>query len=135
MNKRVIANDKILESLTAKMDSLVSSIKDQLNFNKIIESQIAQIAASVPSSVNSCNSLNAVVTRGGKTTRDPPYPNMIRKSARKEKEDEEDKEEEAEESPSKEETTKSHGKTAPHEFYDTNILLPFPKTRKQISDE
>ena len=53
---------------------------------------------------------------GGKTTRDPPYPNTTRKSARKEKEDEEDKEEEAEKSPSKEETTKFHGKIAPHEF-------------------
>jgi hypothetical protein len=135
MNRRLIANDKTLESLTAKMDSLVSSIKDQLNFNKVVESQIAQIAATVPSSVNSCNSLNAVIMRGGKTTRGPPYPNMTRKIARKEKEDEEDKEEEVEESPSKEETTKFHGKTAPHEFYDTNILLPFPRTRKQSSDE
>jgi hypothetical protein len=134
MNKRLLANDKTLESLTAKMDSLASSIKDQVNFNKVLELQIAQIVATVPSSVNSCNTLNAVTTRGGKTTRDPPYPNMTKKSARKGKEDEEEKEEE-EEPPSKEENDKFHGKTAPHEFYDTNILLPFPRTRKQTTDE
>jgi len=130
MNKRLLANDKTLESLTAKMDSLVSSVKDQLNFNKILESQIAQIAATVPSSVNSCNIFN-VTTRGGKTTRDPPYPDMTKKTARKDKEVEEDKEE----APSKQENTKFYGKTAPHEFYDTNILLPFPRTRKPTTDE
>ena len=35
MNKRLLANDKTLESLTTKMDSLASSVKDQLNFNKV----------------------------------------------------------------------------------------------------
>jgi len=89
MNKRLLANDKTLESLSVKMDSLASSVKDQLNFNKVLESQIAQFAATVPSSINYCDILNAVTMRGGNTTRDPPYPNMTRKNARKNKEDEE----------------------------------------------
>ena len=53
---------------------------------------MTQIAAFV----NSCYSSNALTTRGGKTTRDPPYPNMTRKPARKDKQDEEDKVEEVE---------------------------------------
>jgi len=117
------------------MDSLASSIKDQLNFNKVLESQIAQIAATIPSYVNSCDTLNAVTMRGCKTTRDPPYPNMTQKNARKDKEDEEEKEEDEEEPSPKEENTRFHGRTAPHEIYDTNILLPFPRTRKQTTDE
>jgi hypothetical protein len=35
--------------------------------------------------------------RGGKTTRDPPYPNMTRKPARKDKEEEEEEEEKEDE--------------------------------------
>jgi len=69
---------------------------------------MTQIAASI----NSCYSSNAVTTRGGKTTRDLPYPNMIRKPARKNKQDEEDKVEE-EEFPSTKESTKFNGKVAP----------------------
>jgi len=88
----------------------------------------------IATSVNSCYSSNVVTTRGGKTTRDPPYPNMIRKPARKDKQDEEDKVEE-EELPSTEESTMFNGKVAPHEFYDTVLLMPFPRMRTQKTDE
>ena len=91
---------------------------------------MTQIAASV----NSCYSSNAVTMRGGKATRDPPYPNMTRKPARKDNQDEEDKVEEVE-LPSTEESTKFNGKVAPHEFYDTNLLMPFPRTRTQKTNE
>jgi len=59
---------------------------------------------------------------------------MTRKLARKDKQDEEDKVEE-EDLPSTEESTKYNGKVAPHEFYDTNLLMPFPRTRTQKTDE
>jgi len=91
---------------------------------------MTQIAASV----NSCYSSNAVATRGDKTIRDQPYPNMTRKPARKDKQDEEDKLEEVE-LPSIEESTKFNGKVAPHGFYDTNLLMPLPRTRTQKTDE
>ena len=71
----MLANDKTVELLTSKMESLASTVKDQQNFNKVLESRMTQIAASV----NSCYSSNAVTMRGGKTIRDPPYPNMTRK--------------------------------------------------------
>jgi len=130
INKRLLSNDKTLELLTSKMDSLASVVKDQHNFNKVLESRMAQIAASV----NSCYSSNVVTTRWGKTTRDPPYPNMTRKLARKDKQDEEDKVEKVE-LPSIEESTKFNGKVAPHEFYDTNLLMPFPRMRTQKTNE
>jgi hypothetical protein len=37
-----------LESLNIKIDGLSSSLKDQLGFNKMLETQLAQLAALVP---------------------------------------------------------------------------------------
>ena len=53
------------------MDSFSAAIKDQLNYNKKIESQLAQLAAALPFATN-LEKVNAITTRGGKT-RDPPY--------------------------------------------------------------
>jgi hypothetical protein len=50
MSKKIASNDKILENISTRMDSFASTIKNQHNFNKIIESQIAQLAATVPPS-------------------------------------------------------------------------------------
>ena len=38
-------NDKMIENIITKLENLSSSIKNQLSFNKMIEIQIAQIAA------------------------------------------------------------------------------------------
>jgi len=48
INKKLLANDKTLESLNVKFETLSSSHKNQLSFNKMIETQLAQIAASLP---------------------------------------------------------------------------------------
>ena len=54
------------------MDSFSSAIKDQLSYNKKIESQLAQLATTLPVATN-LEKVNAITTRGGKSTRDPPY--------------------------------------------------------------
>ena len=48
LSKKVATNDKILENISNRMDSFASTIKNQHCFNKMIESQIAQLAAAVP---------------------------------------------------------------------------------------
>jgi hypothetical protein len=50
MSKKAASNDKILENISTRMDSFASAIKNQHSFNKMIESQIAQLAAVVPPS-------------------------------------------------------------------------------------
>jgi len=56
---------------------------------------------------------------------------MTGKTTRKDKEDETD-----EELPSQDDNVKFHGRTAPHEYYDTNVLLPFPnKSRRPSTHE
>jgi hypothetical protein len=51
-------------------------LKTQLSFNKMIETQLAQVAAAIPVS----KKVNAVTMRGGKSTRDPPNPNHAGKA-------------------------------------------------------
>ena len=48
LNKKLAANDKILEKINTKVETLSSALKKQLSFNIMIETQLAQIAAVVP---------------------------------------------------------------------------------------
>jgi hypothetical protein len=50
ISKKITSNDKILENISTRMDSFASTIKNQHSFNKMIESQIAQLIAAVPPS-------------------------------------------------------------------------------------
>ena len=47
-SRKLASNDKILENINNRMDSFSSAIKNQHSFNKMIESQIAQLAVAVP---------------------------------------------------------------------------------------
>jgi hypothetical protein len=38
----------MLENINTKIEGPISSIKNQLSFNKMIETQLAQIAATIP---------------------------------------------------------------------------------------
>jgi hypothetical protein len=50
MSKKVASNDKTLENINTRMDTFASAIENQHSFNKMIESQIAQLVAVVPPS-------------------------------------------------------------------------------------
>jgi len=50
ISKNLLANDKVLESLAAQLEGFSSVIKNQLSFNKMIETQVAQLASSCPNS-------------------------------------------------------------------------------------
>jgi hypothetical protein len=41
-------NEKMIENINTKLENLSSFVKNQLSFNKIIETQIAQIAVAIP---------------------------------------------------------------------------------------
>ena len=118
------ATDKSMETIHARMDGFSTAIKNQLSFNKMIETQLAQVAAVMPPALEN---VKAITTRGGKTTQDPPYPNHVNRKKASPM---------AEEPPREEEPEKVHeGKTAPHEFYDTQVL-PFPmRAKKPSTDE
>jgi len=87
ISKKFLANDKILESLAAQLEGFNSVIKNQLSINKMIEKQVAQLASSYPnhnsgklpgqSEVNPKESVNAVTTWGGMSTKDLPHPQDV----------------------------------------------------------
>jgi hypothetical protein len=47
-SKMLASNDRILETISNKMESFFSTIKNQHSFNKMLESQISQLASSIP---------------------------------------------------------------------------------------
>jgi hypothetical protein len=47
MSKKLASNDKMLETISNIMESFSSAIKNQHSFNKMLESQISQVASSV----------------------------------------------------------------------------------------
>ena len=74
----------MLENINFKIEGLTSSIQNQLSFNKMIETKLAQIVAAIPINnegkipgqpENSLEKVNAMTTRDGTSTRDPPNPN------------------------------------------------------------
>jgi hypothetical protein len=48
MSRKIASNDKVLETINNRTDSFTSAIKNQLSFNKMIETQISQLATLVP---------------------------------------------------------------------------------------
>jgi ubiquinone biosynthesis protein COQ9 len=88
ISKKLASNDKVLENINTKMESFSSAIKDQLSYNKKIESQITQLAAALPFATN-LEKVNAITTRGGKSTHDPPYPTRTGPAVQKEKKNDE----------------------------------------------
>ena len=48
LSRKLASNYRILENMSNKLDNLSSAIKNHHSFNKMIESQIAQLAAAVP---------------------------------------------------------------------------------------
>jgi hypothetical protein len=50
--KKIHATDKLLENISANMDSFTVATQNQLSFNKMLETQIHQIAAALPRQSN-----------------------------------------------------------------------------------
>ena len=84
ISKKFHANDRVIESLSHQLKTLNSAMKNKLSFNKMLKTQIAQLAAALPSPTSGKlpghpepplkEHINAVTTRGGRSTQDPPHP-------------------------------------------------------------
>jgi len=102
----------------------------------MVATQLAKIAATIlvnndgkilAQPKNSLEKVNAVVMRGGKSTRDPPNPNHSVGKAKQHQE--------AKPSTTQKEKEQQDEEMAPKDFVDTNYLL-FPiRNRKQAVDE
>ncbi len=134
LSEKLVANDKVLENNNVKLDGFASAFQNQLSFNKMIETQLAQLAALIPANESwripgqpdsSIENVKAITTRGGKSIHDPPYPNPAGTNGI------------AWEAPSSDLADKEvqPEKVVPQEYRDTR-LLPFPqRSRKPSVDE
>jgi methyl-accepting chemotaxis protein len=48
LSKKLASNDKTLETINNRMDNFSTIIKNQLSFNKMLESQLQQLVNIVP---------------------------------------------------------------------------------------
>jgi methyl-accepting chemotaxis protein len=48
LSKKLASNDKTLETINNRMDNFSTAIKNQLSFNKMLESQLQQLVNIVP---------------------------------------------------------------------------------------
>jgi hypothetical protein len=48
LSKKLTSNDKVLETINNRMDNFSTTIKYQLSFNKMLESQLQQLENVVP---------------------------------------------------------------------------------------
>jgi hypothetical protein len=76
---KLATNDRILEDINVKMDSFSAVIEDQLKFNRKIEEKIKQLAVVLPTATDP-EQVRAITTRGGRSTKDPPYPKRARRA-------------------------------------------------------
>jgi hypothetical protein len=134
VGKKLLGNDRILENISSKMNNITVAVHNQLNFNKVLETQIVQLAAALPHpngrdfpgqpDVPVKENVKAVITRSGKIMAEPKA--KPKKTSPTDPVEEEEKAEvEVEVEPRPEEEEENLGKAAPKDISDTH-LLPFP---------
>jgi hypothetical protein len=144
VGKKLLANDRILESINSKMNSFTVAVHNQLNFNKMLETLITQLGATLPHpnggdflgqpAVPIMENVKAVITRFGKTMAEPKEKSK-KMSPTGPVEEEEKAEDEVEAEPRPENEEENHDKALPKDINDTH-LLPFPRqAKKPVEDE
>ncbi|XP_039834701.1 uncharacterized protein LOC120695549 [Panicum virgatum] len=74
--------------------------------------------------------INAITTKGGRSTQDPPHPNDAGKQQEKTPGGSEAQKESGEQVPPREETPR----LSPHDFYDT-MVHPFPQRQRRTTED
>jgi hypothetical protein len=77
--EKLTANDNILEDIILRMKDFSYAMEDQLEFNKMTKAKMSQLAVVLHVATN-IEQVKGINTRGGKSTRDPPYPKVVRKA-------------------------------------------------------
>ena len=82
ISEKFLANNKIIESLAMKLEGFDSVIKNQLSFNELIKTKVAQLASSYHNhnmgelpeqpGVNPKESVNAITVRARQSAQKPP---------------------------------------------------------------
>jgi hypothetical protein len=129
---KLLATDRILESIDGKMNNFTVTVQKQLNFNKVLETRIAQLATTLPHqnggdfpgqpAVPIKKNVKVVITRSGKTMVEPKEKSK-KMSSTDPVEEEEKAEAEVEVEPRSEKEEENLGKASPKDISDTHLLL------------
>jgi hypothetical protein len=144
VGKKLLANDSILESINSKMNNFTVAVQNQLNFNKVLEMRIAQLAVALlhpngrdfPSqpAISIKENVKAVITQSGKTMAEPRAKSKKMSPTDPVEEEEKVKNEvEAESRLEKEE--EKLGKALPKDINDTHLLSFHCQAKKPVEDE
>jgi hypothetical protein len=144
VGRKLPATNRILENIISKMNNITVAVQNQLNFNKVLETWIAQLAVALPHPngrdflgqplVPIKENVKAVITRFGKTMAEPKVKsNKMGPTDLVEEEGKAEAEVKAESRPQKEE--ENLGNASPKDISDIH-LLPFPhQAKKPVADE
>ena len=136
--------------MASQLEGFSSVIKNQLSFNKMIETQVAQLASSCPNAntgklpgqleVPSKENINAVTTRGDKSTRESPLPQDAgarRKavSASHTEAEEEEQEEAVDSNTIAAQEDPVEPPRTSRDYHDTTALPFLERIRKPVADE
>ena len=75
LHTMLLQHDKMLGKIHVELDNFTMSLKEELSFNKRLGNQVANFKSQVAYH----EKVNAVTTRGGKATSDPPHPKPVSK--------------------------------------------------------
>jgi hypothetical protein len=144
VGKKLLATDRFLESIDSKMNNFTVEVRNQLNFNKVLETGIALLVVVLPHpngrdflgqpAIPIKENVKAVITRSEKTMAEPKE--KSKKMGPTDPVEEEEKieaEVEAEPRPEKEEENLS--KALPKDISDTHLLLFPHQAKKHVEDE
>jgi hypothetical protein len=144
VGRKLLATNKILGSIDTKMNNFTVAVQNQLNFNKVLETRIAQLVVAVPHpngrdfpgqpAVPIKENVKAVITRSRKTMAE--HKAKSKKMGPTDPVEEEGKAEaEVQEEPRPKKEEENLGKALPKDISDTH-LLPFPhQAKKPVEDE
>lgn len=87
ISRKFVSTDKVLESIDSRLEDFGTTLHNQLSHNKMLETQIVQLVASIVKlnarklqgqpEVSPIENVSFVTTRGGKATQDPPHPKGV----------------------------------------------------------
>jgi hypothetical protein len=144
VGKKLLANEKIMESINSKMNNFTVIVQNQLNFNKVLEMWIAQLAVSLPHpnggdfpgqpAVPIKENVKAMITRSGKIMAEPKA-KPKKTSSTDPVEEEEKAEAEVEAEPRPEKEKENLGKALPKDISDKHLLPFHRQAKKHVEDE
>jgi hypothetical protein len=144
VGRKLLATDRILESIDSNMNKFTMAVQNQLNFNRVLETRIAQLATTLTHpndgdfpdqpAVPIKENVKAMITRSGKTMAEPESKSKKMDPTDPVKEEEKaEAEVEAELRPEKEE--ENLGKASPKDISGTHLLLFPHQAKKHVEDE